>query len=67
VEIARGLTPGQRLAQGALVARIDARDFEAQVVMARFYAEQVLPRCIAYGAAIRAGSGSIMALSAENF
>jgi hypothetical protein len=35
--------------------------------MAKFYAEQILPRCAAYGAAVRAGSGSIMALAAENF
>jgi alkylation response protein AidB-like acyl-CoA dehydrogenase len=64
---------GWQLARGALVAIEqlaaggDKAFLEAQVVMARFYAEQVLPRCTGYAAAIRAGSGSMMALSAENF
>jgi acyl-CoA dehydrogenase len=64
---------GWQLARGALVALEqlaaggDKAFLEAQVVMARFYAEQVLPRCTGYAAAIRAGSGSTMALSAENF
>ena len=64
---------GWQLARGALVATEqlaaggDKAFLEAQVVMARFYAEQVLPRCTGYAAAIRAGSGSMMALSAENF
>ncbi len=35
--------------------------------MAKFYAEHVLPRCTGYAAAVRAGSGSTMALAAENF
>ncbi len=64
---------GWQLARGALVAQEqlaaggDKPFLDAQVVMARFYAEQVLPRCTGYAAAIRAGSGSMMALSAENF
>jgi acyl-CoA dehydrogenase len=64
---------GWQLARGALVALEqlaaggDKAFLEAQVVMAKFYAEQVLPRCTGYAAAIRAGSGSMMALSAENF
>jgi 3-(methylthio)propanoyl-CoA dehydrogenase len=64
---------GWQLARGALVASEqlaaggDKAFLEAQVVMARFYAEQILPRCAAHGAAIRAGSRSIMALTAENF
>jgi hypothetical protein len=64
---------GWQLARGALVASEqlaaggDKAFLEAQVVMARFYAEQVLPRCTGYAAAIRAGSGSMMALSAEHF
>ena len=64
---------GWQLARGALVAIEqlaaggDKAFLEAQVVMARFYAEQVLPRCTGYAAGIRAGSGSMMALSAENF
>ena len=38
-----------------------------QVLMARFYAEHVLPRVLAYGVAVRAGSSSIMALTADQF
>jgi len=37
------------------------------VLMARFYAEHVLPRVLAYGVAVRAGSSSIMALTADQF
>jgi len=64
---------GWQLARGALVAQEqlaaggDRAFLDAQIVMAKFYAEQILPRCAAYGPAIRAGSGSVMALSAENF
>jgi alkylation response protein AidB-like acyl-CoA dehydrogenase len=64
---------GWQLARGALVALEqlasggDKAFLDAQIVMARFYAEQILPRCTAYAAAIRAGSGSTMALSAEHF
>ena len=64
---------GWQLARGALVAQEqlaaggDWAFLDAQIVMAKFYAEQILPRCAAYGPAIRAGSGSVMALSAENF
>jgi len=64
---------GWQLARGALVAEAelaaggDKAFLDAQVVMARFYAEQVLPRCTAYAAAIRAGSGSTMALAADAF
>ena len=65
---------GWQLARGALAARAEQaagngdKDFlEKQVVFARFYAEQVMPRNAAYSAAVQAGSGSIMALSAEQF
>jgi len=64
---------GWQLARGALVAHEqlgaggDKAFLETQIVMAKFYAEQILPRCAAYGLAIRAGSSSVMALSAENF
>ncbi len=64
---------GWQLARGALVAEGelatggDKAFLGAQVVMARFYAEQVLPRCTAYAVAIRAGSGSTMALAADAF
>jgi hypothetical protein len=64
---------GWQLARGALVAlgQLEAGGdkafLEAQVVMARFYAEHVLPRCSAHAATVRAGSASTMALAAENF
>ena len=62
-----------QLARGALVAleQLAAgaeKDFnEVQVVMAKFYAEHVMPRNQAYAATVRAGSASIMALAAEDF
>ena len=64
---------GWQLARGALAARQqgvaggDRAFADAQVVMACFYAEQVLPRCSAYAAAVRAGSRTVMALPADAF
>ena len=64
---------GWQLARGALAALEqiaaggDRAFLQAQVVMAQFYAEHVLPRCSAHAAAVRAGSGSTMALAAEHF
>ncbi len=64
---------GWQLARGALVALEqiaaggDKAFLQAQVVMAQFYAEHVLPRCAAHAAAVRAGSGSTMALAADHF
>jgi len=65
---------GWQLARGALTAtaalETDATDpvfMRTQVLMARFYAEHVMPRALAYGVAVRAGSGDIMALTAEQF
>ena len=64
---------GWQLARGALVALDqmaaggDKAFLGTQVVMAQFYAEHVLPRCIAHAAAVRAGSGSTMALAADQF
>ncbi|MCX7055567.1 MAG: acyl-CoA dehydrogenase [Proteobacteria bacterium] len=65
---------GWQLARGALVAtarlETDATDpvfLRTQVLLARFYAEHVLPRVLAYGVAVRAGSSSIMALTADQF
>ena len=55
---------GWQLARGALTATAalesDATDpvfLRTQVLMARFYAEHVMPRALAYGVAVRAGSG----------
>ncbi len=67
---------GWQLARGALVAlrRLesdpatpDAAFLRAQVLLARFYAEHVMPRALAYGASVRAGSATIMALAPEQF
>jgi alkylation response protein AidB-like acyl-CoA dehydrogenase len=63
-----------QLARGALAAQAglgqpgaDRVFLETQVLMATFYAEQVMPRAFAYSAAVRAGSRTIMALAPENF
>ncbi|HEX5648428.1 MAG TPA: acyl-CoA dehydrogenase [Steroidobacteraceae bacterium] len=40
---------------------------KTQTVLARFYAEHVMPRTLAYGAAVRANTGTLMALTAEQF
>ena len=41
--------------------------YRSKIVTARFYAEHYLPRTAGHFSAIRAGSGSIMALGAEQF
>jgi alkylation response protein AidB-like acyl-CoA dehydrogenase len=65
---------GWQLARGALVAAqqleagtTDAAFYRLQVLMARFYAEHVMPRTVGYASAIRAGSKLIMELPAEQF
>jgi alkylation response protein AidB-like acyl-CoA dehydrogenase len=66
---------GWQLARGALAANaalesggnVDKGFMQTQLVLARFYAEHVLPRATAYGATIRAGSASLMALTPEQF
>jgi alkylation response protein AidB-like acyl-CoA dehydrogenase len=65
---------GWQLARGALAAATqigtpgsDRVFLDTQVLLAKFYAEQVMPRALAHGSAVRAGSAAIMALSAENF
>ena len=66
---------GWQLARGALVAAAklerdaatDAAFLRTQILLARFYAEHVMPRVIAYGTAARAGSATIMALTADQF
>ncbi len=64
---------GWQLARGALAALAappggaDVGFFRVQLVLARFYAEQILPRALTHGAAVRAGSATVMALSAEQF
>jgi hypothetical protein len=65
---------GWQLARGALVAirqletaATDPVFLRTQVLMAKFYAEHVLPRALAYGVAVRAGSSAIMALTADQY
>ena len=64
---------GWQLARGALAALAappggaDVGFLRVQIVLARFYAEQILPRALTHGAAVRAGSATVMALSAEQF
>jgi alkylation response protein AidB-like acyl-CoA dehydrogenase len=65
---------GWQLARGALAAQralesgsTDAAFHKSQVVLARFYAEHVLPRALAYGVAVRASTAPLMALAAEEF
>jgi alkylation response protein AidB-like acyl-CoA dehydrogenase len=65
---------GWQLARAALLAAAqigspgsDRSFLDAQLVMAQFYAEQVMPRAHAHAAAVRAGSAAIMALTAEQF
>jgi 3-(methylthio)propanoyl-CoA dehydrogenase len=65
---------GWQLARGALAAlaakpagSADAGFLKLQVVLARFYAEQILPRALVHGGAVRAGSTTLMALPAEQF
>jgi alkylation response protein AidB-like acyl-CoA dehydrogenase len=66
---------GWQLARGALVAAdslerdatMDTAFLRTQVLLARFYAEHVMARAVVYGTAVRAGSGTIMALAADQF
>ncbi|MFW2404024.1 MAG: acyl-CoA dehydrogenase C-terminal domain-containing protein [Gammaproteobacteria bacterium] len=72
--LAGSLLGGWHLGRAAVIAadRLDAgtddSDFyEAKIVTARFYAEQVLPLTTAYRRAIEAGSDSIMGLAEDQF
>ena len=65
---------GWQLARGALAAMraleagsTDAAFHKRQVVLARFYAEHVMPRALAHGAAVRASTATLMALAADEF
>ena len=64
---------GWQLARGALAATsgaargMDAAFLKLQTVLARFYAEQILPRALVHAGAVRAGSATLMALPAEQF
>ncbi len=62
---------GWQLARGALAAlqqlETDAVFLKTQVVLAKFYAEHVMPRTLAYGTAARASTNTLMALTADQF
>ena len=65
---------GWQLSRGALVAAAeigkpgaDRVFLQTQLLMAQFYAEQVMPRAFAHGAAVRTGSRTTMALAVEHF
>jgi hypothetical protein len=68
------LIGGCEMARAALAARRkldagagDPRFLNAKITTARFYAEQVMPRIAALTPAIVEGSGSVLALDAEEF
>ena len=62
-----------QMARAALIAArgtstaADARFLRAKLATARFYADQILPRALAYAKAAAAGSESIMAFEEEDF
>jgi len=63
---------GWQMARAAMIAAqksvsSDKDFYRSKIVTARFYAEHYLPRTAGHFSAIRAGSGSIMALDAEQF
>jgi acyl-CoA dehydrogenase len=66
---------GWQLTRGALAANaaleaggsVDKAFMQTQIGLARFYTEHIMPRAGAYGAALRAGSASLMAMSPEQF
>jgi len=66
---------GWQLARGALAANAqfeaggqpDKAFLDTQIVLAKFYAEHLMPRAAAYAAAARAGSATLMALTPEQF
>jgi hypothetical protein len=68
------LLGGWRLACGALAAHealragtTDEPFLQAKVITSEFFAEHFLPRAVAYGVAVRAGSRTVTGLKAEQF
>ncbi|MGI9308411.1 MAG: acyl-CoA dehydrogenase [Gammaproteobacteria bacterium] len=45
----------------------EAEFYEARLVLAQFYVEQILPRAVSHQLAIQSGSGTIMSMSEEQF
>ena len=64
---------GWLLAKGALAAQKEIEDgatdefFKSKIITARFYAEHILPRSLAYASTVQSGAASTMDLSVENF
>ena len=65
---------GWQMARAALVANRklgakegDASFLRAKLATAHFYADHVLPRALAYAAAVQAGSASVMELEEDQF
>ena len=63
---------GWQMARAAMIAAQKSASsgdefYRSKIVTARFYAEHYLPRTAGHFSAIRAGSGTIMALDAEQF
>ncbi|MDB5839009.1 MAG: acyl-CoA dehydrogenase [Herminiimonas sp.] len=65
---------GWQMARAALVAqrKLDAQEgdaafYQAKIVTARFFADQILSQATAYRSAIVAGAASVLALSEEQF
>ena len=63
---------GWQMARAAMIAAQKSASsgdefYRSKIVTARFYAEHYLPRTGGHFSAIRAGSGSIMALGEEQF
>ncbi|HET7202201.1 MAG TPA: acyl-CoA dehydrogenase [Steroidobacteraceae bacterium] len=65
---------GWQFARGALAAvrkleteSADAVFLRTQVILAKFYAEHVMPRALTYGTAVRASTSTLMALTADQF
>ena len=63
---------GWQMARAAMIAAqksasSDDDFYRSKITTARFYAEHYLPRSAGHYSAIRAGSGSIMALGEEQF
>ena len=45
----------------------DTPFLRTQLILAKFYAEHVMPRALAYGTAARASTSTLMALTADQF
>ena len=64
---------GYLLAKGAVVAQKHIADvsddgfYSNKISVAQFYAEQILPRALAYATSIKSGHVAVMSLSTDSF